>query len=130
MPFLGALAPEVGAAVVGGGAQLVGGLIGSRAQGKATDANLQATREALAYQKERDAREEEMARRQWEAYQVGRNYLLQRYGIPVELPTSGGAAPTPRGTGNVEAVMRTSATPSGTPPAMGKWNDWRSYGLR
>lgn len=73
-----AAAPAI-ASVVG---EVGGAIIGGRAQGKAADTQLQATREALAFEREKEA----AAARQWEArqarlapFRMGGVGLLQKY---------------------------------------------------
>jgi hypothetical protein len=70
-------------AAIGAGAQLVGGKMGSRSADKAQQAQTQANREALGFQRGvyNQALEDYNRRnQQWEA---GRAALLQRYGIDV-----------------------------------------------
>lgn len=79
MGFLGAAAP----AVVSGVATLGGALLGSRSEKKATDAQLQANREAMRYQREQDARMERQWAAAWDAYNQRRAMLMRRYGLEV-----------------------------------------------
>lgn len=74
-------APWLGPAI-GAGGSLVGALIGSRASGRAADTQLQATREALAFEREKERR----AAEQWAArqarlapFRMGAVGLLQKY---------------------------------------------------
>jgi hypothetical protein len=75
--------PAVLAAGIGAGGSLVSGILGNRAAGKARDAQMQANREALAYQREQDRRDQDIARRAWNAWNERRNLLLQRYGVSI-----------------------------------------------
>jgi hypothetical protein len=99
LPAITAVAPLVGT--------LGAGILGSRSQGKATDASLQAQREALAYEKQKDAERKaeydkamKMYQAQMEAWQGNRRALARRYGINVPESAAGagaGSASSPGG---------------------------------
>ena len=89
--------PAIIAAAIPAVATLGAAALGSRSQGKATDAQSRATAEALAFQKQQEAsrrQEYDKAMTQyeakWGAWNASRNALLQRYGIDI-----GSSAPSP-----------------------------------
>lgn len=77
-------------AAIGALGSLGGAAIGARSEGQARKEQSRANREALQYQREKDA----MSRQQWQqamaAYEANRNALLRRYGMDI-----GGPAPGP-----------------------------------
>ena len=81
-----AAAPAVG--------QIGGAIIQSRAQNKATEAQQQSAREALAFSKERLAGGDADYARKMQAWEAGRQALMERYGIDIvltgETPTAAG----------------------------------------
>ena len=99
---LATLAPSL----ISAGGSLAGALIGSKQSGKATDASLAATREALAYQKEKDAQSRADFAKAMMAYEANRNALLQRYGISIP---DYGAAPQVSSGGQMSLSMPAGA---------------------
>jgi len=95
-----AAAPAVG--------QIGGAIIQSRAQNKATEAQQQSAREALAFSKERLAGGDADYARKMQAWEAGRNALMQRYGIDIAPPMPGGGpgGGMPGGGGPQGAVPR------------------------
>ena len=73
-----AAAPAVG--------QIGGAIIQSRAQNKATEAQQQSAREALAFSKERLAGGDADYARKLQAWEAGRQALMERYGIDIAPP--------------------------------------------
>lgn len=106
------IAGEIGKVI---GAPLVGGIFGSRQAGKAADASARANAEALAFEKQKYAEEQQFARQQWEAqeaqqapYRAARYALAQglarKYGIelpPMVTPTFPGIGGDVSGGGRV-----------------------------
>jgi len=81
------VAPAVISAGIGAAGSIAGGLIQSHSQNKATNAQMQANREALAYQKEQEALKQANYQRRYDAWNTSRNALLKRYGIDIGTPT-------------------------------------------
>jgi hypothetical protein len=74
-------------------ATLGGALIGSRSNNKATKATESATNQALAFEREKEARRRQEhdryqaeRMRQWNAFQAQRAGLLRRWGVPMGRP--------------------------------------------
>lgn len=147
MPVSAAAAPVVQAGI-GAGASLIGGLLGSHSQNKAMKASEDARREALAYERERDAKADaERAdakayfRQQQQAWQANRAGILSRYGIHVPSGGQGGGSPVtlgaianaPRmaGLGGPSPMAPQAPQSIATPSqdgGMGNWQDWSRYG--
>jgi hypothetical protein len=77
---------------LGAAGKIGGAALASRGQGKATEAGLEANREALQFSREQAARAEDAYRARWDAWNAGRNALLERYGIDIAPPDMGGGA--------------------------------------
>lgn len=91
------IAAGLGAIGIGGGAAL-----SARAQNRATDASDRANQEAMAFQREQGGKGEEAYRARWDAWNAGRNALLEKYGIDIAPPTmSGPGGEVPGGPGAV-----------------------------
>lgn len=98
--------PAIIAAGVGAAGALGGGILQSRAAGKASDLQARATEQALEFEREREARrreeydrEQRQKQEQWEAdqrrlspYRLAAASVLAKYGI--DIPAAD-AAPTP-----------------------------------
>jgi hypothetical protein len=87
-----------------------GALIGSRANNKATKATESATNQALAFEREKEARRRQEhdryqaeRMRQWNAFQAQRAGLLQRWGVPM----GGRSMQQPQGASSMGARMPT-----------------------
>lgn len=118
----------------------IGSAVANRsAQKRATDVGLQANREAMAYQREQDAKREAAM----QAYQANREALLRRYGVdigqgapPVAVASvpagaAGPARPIQSATGRVPGrSLPVGATMDDLIREPGAWNDWSTYGLR
>lgn len=139
--------PVVGGAIITAGAQLIGGGINAHTAGKGFDAEERARREALAFEREREAQRrreyEEQQRLRQEQYQAYQRYrqpfrtaahsILEQYGIgapppPPETmpegwaPPTQGAAPTPDYSGfQLGAPSSPSAVPPITPPITSRY---------
>jgi hypothetical protein len=79
-----------GAAIVKGVATLGGAVLGARANNKASEATERSTNQALAFEREKEARRraehdryQAERMRQWNAFQAQRAGLLQRWGVPM-----------------------------------------------
>ena len=125
--------PVVIAAGIGAAGSLIGGALQNRAQGRATEAGLQANREALAYQREQDAKREAAM----QAYQANREALLRRYGVDIgqgapPVAAAGAAGrPIQSAMGRVPGrSLPVGATMGDLDREPGAWNDWSTYGLR
>ncbi len=132
----------VGGSIIEAPAQLAGAAMGGKAQKKAAQMQQQSTREALAFEKEKEARRQADYDKAYGIWQAGRQALAQRYGLPIEAvglggpPAAGGAAPG--GAAQRGASIRDIIQPGGgevnpnpqLPSDLGKWDDWRNYGLR
>lgn len=103
-----AIASAVGAAIATGIAGLAGGAINSRAAGNAARQQRQATDQAIALERERDARAERRYQAELAAYtqayeadQAMRRQILRKHGYDVPEPRKPGAAgkvgPAPAG---------------------------------
>lgn len=142
---------DIAAPVIRGVSSLVGAGLGARGQDKATEANLTASREALAYQREKDAAME----KQWEVWNANRMALLQRYGVDIAQFSGGGpaaaepdvarprpqagagpayavegppvAGPGPRGIQAMNLGEIMARKPGG---GGGPWDSWDAHGLR
>jgi hypothetical protein len=133
--------PVVGAAAVAGGAALAGSALSARAE---------STDKALAFQREQEAQKRaqydqamKAYEAKWNAWQSGRNALLQRYGIDIAPPATPAAAVAPgmRSTGTLApgttptdpqaaaAAPIRGANLGGIIKPEGEWNDWTRYGL-
>lgn len=134
---MGKVAETLGGGLISGPASIISGVMQSRSQNKATEAQSKATAAALAYEKEKDALRRSQYEQAWNTWNASRNALLQRYGISLpNQPTSAFGTPPP-GQGN--AVPRPvqagpTAAPAGqpvniNPGDMGSWNEWNRYGL-
>jgi hypothetical protein len=141
MPFLTALGPTIGGAVVGGAAQLASGLIGSRGQSKAAEAQTEATSEAIAFQREQAEKAEAFNQQMWDDYLRRRDVLLQRFGVelppPAQAPAgaAGGPVPGPAGMAGPGRPTRGAGLTMGELAARrggprGDVFDWRTHGLR
>jgi hypothetical protein len=93
------------AAGIGAAGSLIGGALQSRASGKATDASLQANREAIDFQKQQQEMERRRLASMWDSWYNRRRSLMSMYGLDVpeaENPftVAGGGMPqaNPRGT--------------------------------
>lgn len=85
--------PAIIPAAIAGGSAVVGGILGNRAQNKATEAQQRASDAALAYQREQAQREEAWKQRAYDQWLAGRQALLQRFGISLpqaQAPAAGG----------------------------------------
>src|SRR4030042_637527 len=100
--------PAVAVAGIGAAGTLGGAYLQARAQNKATDASERATKEALAFSKERLAGGDADYARKMQAWEAGRNALMQRYGIDIAPPMPGGGpgGGMPGGGGPQGAVPR------------------------
>lgn len=85
--------PAVAAAGIGAGASVLGGVLGMKGAKSASNASLQAQREALAYEREKEAArkaEYDQAVKRHEAqtaaWEANRRGLLGRYGLPMGAP--------------------------------------------
>lgn len=113
--------PAIAAAGIGAAGSLLGGVLQSRSANKATDAQMEANRQALQYQKQQEAMRRQDWMRAMQAYQAGRQALLQRYGlgglnIPSVTPEGGGGLPggaVPRGAGMTLADLAQMKFPQG-----------------
>jgi FtsZ-binding cell division protein ZapB len=149
-----AAAPIIGPAI-GAVGSLAGGIIGNKAQKNATNASLQAQREALAYEKEKDAQRKaeydkavEVYKQQQDAWQANRRAILGRYGVHLPDQAPGGmvgggmTTPPPRVTlGSIAGAQpppmmggMSGASPAEAPmapqPPPGDtfdWQDWSRY---
>jgi hypothetical protein len=146
----------IAAPAIGAAGSLAAGVLGSRAQSKATDASLQAQREALAYEKQKDAERKaeydkamKMYQAQMEAWQGNRRALARRYGInvpepsPMPGPGPGGPMPggaVPRGIAPRRSALTLGAIAGQAPPQEAPmmpqapmdvdpsgWEDWSRY---
>lgn len=136
------------AAVAGAAGSVIGGILDSRSQNRATDAQTAANREAMAFEREQAAKGEAAYAQQWEQWNASRNALLERYGIdiaPPQMPGPGGPAGPggapggpPGGPGGAQprgAMPPQMADAKGINPAqgqnlgqLGNWN-WEGQGL-
>jgi Flp pilus assembly protein TadB len=92
---------------IGAAATLGGAVMGSRANSKASQATERATNQALAFEREKEARRraehdryQAERMRQWNAFQAQRAGLLQRWGVPM-----GGRSMQPQGASSMGARM-------------------------
>ena len=112
-------APLIGAGI-SAASGLVGGILQTKAQGKALDAQERANTQAMAFQREQAAKAEEIYKQQWDQWNQGRQALLSRYGIT--LPESSAPQPPggamPRG-GPPQGAMPQGAMPQGAMPQGG-----------
>lgn len=95
--------PAIVAAGIGAAGMLGGSILGARSAGKAADTQAKAAADALAFEKEQEAKRE----RQWEAdqrrlspYRLAAASVLAKYGIDIpmedaapQIDLSGGASP-------------------------------------
>src|SRR3972149_10570507 len=95
--------------IIGGVGTLGGAALQARAQNKATDAASKSTAEALAFSKERLAGGDADYARKMQAWEAGRNALMQRYGIDIAPPMPGGGAP---GGGDPQGAVPREITPA------------------
>ena len=127
-------------AAIGAGAQVAGGVMGGKAQKQAAKSQLQAQREALAYQKSMQAAEDARYKQAMGIWASGRAKLAEMYGLtPEDVGVTGllggGAAgmPSQAGVGarpaNLGEIL-TAKQEQSAQPALGEWSDWRQYGLR
>ncbi len=79
--------PAIIPAAIGAAASIGGALLGSRAAGKATDAQTQANANALAFAREQEATRQARWQQGMAAYMANRKLLAQHLGI--ELPDDG-----------------------------------------
>ncbi len=152
---------KIGDAATGGiisaGGAIVGGVLMSRAQNRATDASLEANREAIAFSREQDERGTAAYEERMQIWQASRQALLDKYGIDIAPPTMGGPGGpggAPQGAPQAPppgAVPRGAPGPQGMAPGVadakglsgrslgelasmgkgkGSWNDWSTMGLR
>lgn len=122
--------------IIGGVGTLGGAALQARAQNKATEASERATREALAFSKERLAGGDADYARKLAAWEAGRNALMERYGIDIAppapmspgMPVRGGSPmdqAVPRGPGgpqpaaNVMSAPGVGASPMAAQPRQG-----------
>lgn len=80
-------------AIAAVGSSVVGGVVQSRSQGKAMDAQERANREATAYAREQDKKREEWYRQQYQAWQARQKLLMQRFGLSLPEQAPGGPMP-------------------------------------
>jgi len=71
------------AAGIAAGGQVASAAVGGKGAKKVADAQLQANREALAYQRERAEVEDARYRKNYAIWTAGRRQLMERYGIDV-----------------------------------------------
>ena len=135
----------VAAPLIGAGASIIGGIMGSRASNKAADAQERSTQQALDYQRGRDAKAEKYFQQQYEQSMAGRRALLKRYGLtvpewdpqgpPPGAVPRGGPQGAPQGRpANIAQLAGGEGTPQerairlkGRDPRT--WDEWGRYGL-
>lgn len=120
-------------AIIGAVASLGGALLGGRGQSQAANAQYKAQQEALAFEREREARriqeynEREAAKRaylqQWNANRLG---LLRRWGVPVgaTLGTMGRPEVRASAEGQRMRLAPPQAQPGPTLANLDRWNEW------
>src|SRR3972149_7038562 len=108
-----AAAPAVG--------QIGGAIIQSRAQNKATEAQQQSTAEALAFSKERLAGGDADYARKLQAWEAGRQALMERYGIDIAPPAPmRGGSPMDRAVSREIPPAEIGGPGVGASPGMGR----------
>ena len=134
--------PAIIAAGIGAAGALGGAALSSRSANKAADTQAQAGREALQWEKEKEAQR----RQDWEKgmaiWNAGRQALAQRYGLDLGsvLPSSAAGAPpagaaVPPGVAqrpapvNIAGVMPGGGGAAPAPVDIGSTFDWRRYNL-
>ena len=108
--------PVVIAGGIAAAASLAGSAMASRSAGKATKAQSDANNQALAFQKEQDAKGRADWTRAMQAWETNRNALLQRYGI--SIPQAQAQAPYQRVAN--QAPMGPGAVPQPMPGGPGQ----------
>lgn len=147
-------AAVVAPAAISAAGSLISGIMGSRAQGKATQAQQQANAQALAFEREKYANQRsdyqsamDAYKQQWLAGQARKDALLSRYGFdtggmpsgmsssapraaaPAAGPAMGApsmAAAAPQAQGIASLMQRPVMGGGGDPSAV---FDWSKYGL-
>jgi hypothetical protein len=133
-------------AVIGAVGSLAGGLLGSRSNNKASDAEERSRREALQFEREREARRimeferAEAARAEYmKQWNMARQGLLKRWGVPMggaTLGTMGGADARASSAGRMPTGQ--APRPAGMMPQQGmrpslanldQWQNWSNYGV-
>ena len=151
--------PIIGGALIGGGTQLAGALLGGQGADKAAKAQERSQAAALGFAREQEATRQANFNRAYQIWDASRRALLDRYGITLPEATAPqmGAAPAgpgaaaPGGPAMAAAVRRPmpasampelagGGMPQGGPVSLGQmlaakpeglegWNDWQRYRL-
>lgn len=126
----------IGPAITGA-ASLGGAAIGGKGANKAAQTQLTASREALAFEREKEAARQKQYEQGLAAWSAGRRLLAARYGLNPEevMPpgsigapaAAGPAAGPPAAGGNIRDLLM--ARNEGVPQDIGAWSDWARYGL-
>ena len=141
---------------IGAGGQVAAGALGGKAAKEAGKTQLQGQREALAYQREQQAKEEARYNQALQLWNASRKVLAERYGLPLDEgifmgsqgapsspgpspglvgPQSNAAAPASLATGGYTGAGGPMGSTLGdflqqSPAGLEDWNNWSKYGLR
>ena len=128
--------PAIIAAGISAAGALGGAALSSRSANKAADTQVQAGREALAWEKEKEARRRADWEKGMQIWSAGRQALAQRYGLDLGdvMPSEAGAAPmgaaVPPGVAQRPMPTPGAMAQGGPGPAdLGSTFDWRRYNL-
>jgi hypothetical protein len=87
---MGKVAETLGGGLITGPATIVSGIMQSKAQNKATDAQSKSAAETLAFAREQEAQRKAVYEQKMAQYTAMRNTLAQRYGIDIGTPPAAG----------------------------------------